>query len=256
MKFASLALLALVAGAALAMPAAAQVADDWDLVRDEARGLLTASVEYGSGHGLMMQCQDGELLAGIRGLPAVTAPYRQISIEGPDLHAIDAMWSVVAGEQLAIGYSPRMARLLYRGGQVAVRYQDDAEQDYRLILEIPIQSLALTEVLQSCGVALTDDRDGLHSVTAYLERPFDFVVPEFTYQRERDAWRFIDMSCIVRRSRLQDCRADRIWPHNPGNGDAAVRAVRGRRVHLSDEDAAEGGVFDFQITSGLVLETD
>jgi|GEM_PF-1853404 len=246
------------ASPALAQPqdATAPVAaadDGWDVEIDAERKITLASIRYDSGAGLIVQCRDGELSTIILGLPAAAPPAasRNEAIArrletGPVDALTPAAWRAAPDGTSAVrGGDARGVRALKRGGRFAVRtIAAEGAPARALVFDLPSNPAGVDQVLTACGSLLTDPRDALRDVTAFVtvdERHpgLDAGPPS---RSDPSAY---DYSCVVAPGgQVRDCRIESIRPANPALEERLLRSAPRARFNFSeDPDSLVGGVF-------------
>lgn len=238
------------AGAAIArtsnvQTAAVPASDDWDLQRDEATGLIAASIEYASGVGLRVQCQSGVLSLGLGGLPKATSRLRRFDATRGDGVTRSMVWRSVAEGQVLVSNAVRDARFLKTGGVLTLASTAGEADPVRVQLDLPSQSTGIDAVLEACGRPLTDLRDGLASADSLLTAAPTVVMAA---PRTREPVK-LELSCLVANSRLSACQVDHETPANSGAAAPTAQRANGALLQLSDPRAAEGRVIDIAVTS-------
>ena len=239
---------ALLAASLLAGPALAQEAD-WDLSANPSQGVTTASVEFGEGVLLAIQCRNRQLNVIIGGMPGAGEPTRAVAITQADGQSHNAVLSAIEGSPLFRTPSAPVARFLRGGGQTTVASRPGDPRPFRMVLDLPQQSAAVAEVLTTCGYTLADDRDALTDVSDLLVRPPRIEMPAFSSAYTIVA---VELSCLVAEGRLAQCRSDRETPAAPEVGAATAERANGIRLSLKDQAQADGGVLEIVVTGNRV----
>lgn len=239
---------ALLAASLLAGPALAQEAD-WDLSANPSQGVTTASVEFGEGVLLAIQCQNRQLSVIIGGIPGPDEPTRSVSITRGDGQSHNTVLAAVEGSALFRSRSPHMARFLRGGGQTAVASRPEDPRPFRMVLDLPRQSAAVANVLTACGYALAEDRETLPDISDQLTRLPRIQMPPFSRDYTIVS---VELSCLVAEGRLAHCRSDRETPAAPEIGAATARLADGVRLSLKDQAQADGGVLEIVVTGNRI----
>lgn len=240
-------LIALAAATALSVPALAQETDDWDASRDGSGAAITARVEYAAGISVFLQCQSGTLLVGYSGTASEILKASESVVTRANEPPFETAWDETRDPSTVVVESTRLARLMYRGGQVSISYLDEGET-VRIDLHLPARGAAAAAVLSACNADLENDRDLEPSANRYLEAVPRIEFP-LRYMPRTRTEQLVEVSCIVRQGRLSACRSEREYPAHPDAGAAVAANAERRRVRVSDAAGAEGGVVDVSITA-------
>lgn len=258
---ACIALTGVAAFPALAQNAPAPVVaatDGWDMETDAARKITLASIRYDSGAGLIVQCRDGELSTIILGLPATAAPITPqngVTTRRLETGALNELapvtWrSAPDGTSAMRSGDVRRIRDLKKGGRFIVRTVAAENDPARaIVFDLPTDPSGLDQVLTACGRPLSDPRDALRDVSAFVT--VDQRHPgldggslsgngDMTYE----------YSCIVAPAgRVRDCRVELMRPANPEYEARLLRsAPRARFDFGEDPDSLVGGIFYIGLT--------
>jgi hypothetical protein len=234
-------------------PAWAVSDDDWELAHDPSQELTIAAVRYEGGQAIVAQCQRGRLVVMITGLPPQEDLLR-LTAKRADGRSSTQIWAPVAGPGAYRSASPaREARFMRGGGAYTVRSAAEASASALATFDLPAQSANLDRVLTDCGWALEDDRDLLDDADVTLDPP--------SARSERPTYRLPsvperEVSCIVRETRFQDCRADHPPSQRTSNTRSLIRAVQGERAYVplgADPQSAEGKVFRIIASNQLLV---
>ena len=227
--------------------------DDWELVEDPAQELTLAAVRYDGGQSILAQCQRGRLVLLLTGLPE-SEEMVLVAATRADGRATTQRWTPVVGPGTYRSVTPgREARFLRGGGAYVVRSAVGAATAINATFDLPGQSANLDRVLTACGWALEDDRDLLEEADVTIaprssrRPPPPFRVPSVP---ERE------VSCVVRETRLRECRADHPPSANTSNTRSLIRAVQGEIAHVpigADPASAEGKVFRVIASNQLLI---
>lgn len=257
----------LTASPVLAQDATASVvaeADGWDVEIDAARKITLASIRYDSGAGLIIQCRDGDLSTIILGLPATAAPITPqngVTTRRLETGALDELapmtWrSAPDGTSAVRGGNVRSIRDLKKGGRFIVRTVAAENDPARaMVFDLPSDPSGLDQVLTACGRPLSDPRDALRDVSAFVtvDRQhfgLDIGTPPanggLTYE----------YSCIVApRGRVTDCMIELMRPASPELEARLLRSAPRARFDFGDDpDSLVGGIFYTGMT--LVSRTE
>jgi hypothetical protein len=247
---AAITLLGLVLGPA---PAWAASDDDWELALDPRQELTMAAVRYEGGQAIVAQCQRGRLVVMIAGLPPQEGRLN-LTATRTDGRSTSQIWAPVAGPGVFRSASPaREARFMRGGGAYTIRSATEAGAPAIATFDLPAQSANLDRVLTDCGWALQDDRDLLEEADVTLDPP--------SARSDRPAYRLPsvperEVSCVVRETRFQDCRADHPPSQRTSNTRSLIRAVQGERAYVplgADPQSAEGKVFRIIASNQLLV---
>lgn len=251
---------------ALAQDAPAPVAaeaDGWDVETDAARKITLASIRYDSGAGLIVQCRDGELSTIILGLPATAAPITPLNgvttrqLETGTVNALTpSSWrSTPDGTSVMRADYARGVRALKQGGRFAVRtVAAEGDPARALVFDLPSDPSGVDQVLTACGRRLTDPRDALRDVSAFVTvnqrhpgldggtvRPGDSSVYEY--------------SCVVAQGGgVRDCMIESMRPADAALEERLLRSAPRARFDFSENpDSLTGGVFYVSIRALIVV---
>lgn len=242
--------------AGLALPALAQDAmRDWDMHRDERRGLVMAYAELNNGLGIALRCTRGAYEGIITGLPAAgDVESRVIGIQFPDHDMHMQRWNVAQNDTVAVSEMPApLARHLRLGGSVQIVVPGGAGEgrNLRYDLTLPASSASIDETLTRCNRPLVDPRDqereailegGLPANLGWEQRPRPMWPGVERYARG-----FAVVTCLTNADgSLSNCETETEHPHDGGFGDSALRAVRRAKVRNTD---TPGGPIDRRMIS-------
>lgn len=208
-----------------------------------------ASVEFGEGVLVAVQCRNRQLNIIMGGIPRADQPTRSVSIIRADGKSRQTALSAIEGSALFRSSNAADARFLRAGGRTTVASLPRDPRPFQMALELPSRSAAVADVLTSCGHSLTDDRDDLRDVSDLLIRLPRIEMPELS--RAYTAVR-VELSCLVADGRLTACRSDRETPAAPEVGVATAQRANGLRLSLKDQAEAEGGVVEIVVTGNRV----
>jgi len=232
----ALAAFALLASAALALPASAQEAsEDWDLTTSVERQLTLATLDFGD-NVLALRCSAGALDLLVTGAPVSTAATRKVRVSAGAIAAEDQVWITQAGQPVLGADEPaRLARQLRPGGQLDVRIEPEteAERPHRFRLTVPASANAVNAVLTACGQPLDEPRDLIARVPLPNLRWETAPQPTFpaAASNRRVENGLVRMSCVVAENlTLRDCLADVENPKDVGFADSALAAVAQSRM--------------------------
>jgi hypothetical protein len=232
----ALAGLALLAGAALALPASAQEpSEDWDLTTNAERQLTLATLDFGD-NVLALRCSAGALDLLVTGAPVSTGTSRKVRVSAGAISAEEQVWIAQAGQPVLGADEPaRLARQLRPGGQLDVRIEPEteAERPHRFRLTVPASANAVNAVLTACGQPLDEPRDLIARVPGsalnWQRRPEPEYPAAATSQRVEGGT--VHLSCIISPAwGFEDCRVDAEAPAGVGFGASAVAAALTARL--------------------------
>lgn len=248
--------------AAMLAPIAAHAQDDdWEFAEDAGRHLSVAAVRYDAGMAIIVQCRDGALTTVMTGLP-VAAETLELQATRADGRRDTQTWgSGGAAGAFRSETAARDVRFLRGGGSYGLRTVAGATPTLATTFDLPTQSANLDRVLTACGWALTDDRDGLTRASRSVSltdpeastprprrstsrditgqgRPVERPVPRTPAPAPAEQ----QFSCIIRDTRLADCRPDHPPPVGAELVQRAVALLNGRRVFAPNGAATEGEV--------------
>lgn len=231
--------------AALAFPAQAQQADDWDLREDAARKLTLATLEFEGAPALAVRCLDGDLSVLATRLPAALPGANTMEMIVGD-RSPGLSWRPIGDGRTAWHAAPDIAaRDLRRGGAVTLRAVGDDGRLRRFDLSAPPESANVGRVLQACGRAVSDPRDDLRRLDP---RDITWVQrgqPQFPQAAAARGVKTGEavMSCRVNGvGGLDDCRLESETPKDAGFGAAAFQAREGARLALADGSSPDGAL--------------
>ncbi len=249
--------------AALCAPAAtAQEPDDWDYGEDASRRLSAAVVAFEGGRSIAVQCQDGYLTVALLGLPAHESGYRRLEAERDDGRRSVQHWSTNPADTTILSRTPaRAARFMRGAGALTLRAAAGTGAPMRLEWSLPSQSGNLDRVLTACDLPLDDERDRLPLLDDLVQgddwiEPIMRAVGQRTMHLNARAAK-AEISCIVSDDlTLSACRTEQNAPARSNFGSALRRAAEGKRVAVSDADAARDRVFymDMDVTQEVTFE--
>lgn len=225
--------------AASGTPAApGQATDDWGFLADPARNVAVAFVDYSSGVSLTVDCMNGVLITGIRGLSAVAPSSLLFDRQRNNGQVEVSLWRATPAGDGLINTSARDARSFREGGSLALAANPQTDPPTRIQLDLPSESANLDRVLTACGLALVNPIDDAPSVGDLLARIPLIEVPEAVTRRHDQIQ--IDIDCLIADTRLTACQSERQVPADPAAGAITARAANGTRVRVTDAAAAEG----------------
>jgi len=240
--------LGLVATAAFGLTAA-QADDGWDVAADPARNLVAAGAQFGGGVSFAVQCQAGQLTVALGGMPAADTAIRRFDVTRGDGASRLTWWSTHSGSPILTSTDVRAVRFLRAGGPVTFTSAAGEARPSRMQVELPTNPAGLDQVLTACGQPLEDPRDALVDVgDLLLEGPRLEIHGDISGHAQVR----VEVSCIIRDSKLADCQSDHETPAAPTVGRETARHANGYRVKVSDPVAAEGRIVEVVITSARV----
>tara|TARA_R110000782_G_C14770619_1_gene409038 strand:- start:313 stop:1182 length:870 start_codon:yes stop_codon:yes gene_type:complete len=227
----------------IALPAFAQSAQDWNLLRDDHRKVVVAATNFDNGIGVAVRCIDRSLEAFISGLPEIEGDTRELRIRFPEnTRDHTQTWMVAANSAIAISSFPAgFARDLREGGRLDIVVPGGAEggRNLRYVLDLPASNAAIDETLTACNRPLIDPRDaeiealpegGLPVNIVWVSRPRPEYPTATNYVRG-----FASVMCLTNpNGSLRDCTAEAEYPRDSGFGDEAIKAARRARVGNAD----------------------
>jgi TonB family protein len=232
-------------------PAAAQEAGAaWNLIVDEAQHATLAVTATSTGQTIAVRCLAGQLDVLVAGLPSLSGRSRYLQTTWGSRSPEGGFW--LAEDTTVFSETPaRSARLLRRGGRLTLMVAEAPEPDSPLRpygFELPRDAASVDRVLEACGAPMEDPRDDLSRWTQprvfppnLWSRPPVADYPSAAAEAGIESG-FAVVGCIVGQGgRLQDCRVERENPQGAGFGEAAMRAMRGTRMSLTDDSAPEIG---------------
>lgn len=232
----TLASLALVAGAALALPASAQEAsEDWDLTTNAEQQLTLATLDFGD-NVLALRCSAGALDLLVTGAPVSTGASRKVRVSAGAIAAEEQLWIAQAGQPVLGADEPaRLARQLRPGGQLDVRIEPEteAERPHRFRLTVPASANAVNAVLTACGQPLDEPRDLIARVSGPNLRWENAPQPMFPVEASNRGVEsgLVRLSCVIAENwTLRDCLADVENPKDVGFADSALAAAERSRI--------------------------
>lgn len=192
--------------------------DDWEFVEDASLGIVAAMVRFDGGQAIVAQCRAGELNAVLLGLPIASTWHRML-VSRADGRTDIQTWAAAPGQTASFKTSNagRDLRFMRGGGALEIRSGEGAATPFRASFDLPAQSANLDRVLSACGWPAQDERDAM----PLLDGPVFTarVTPRPTAPSTR-----VNVSCLVRNSRTQDCRPDQIRPgREAADAEAAAR---------------------------------
>lgn len=225
--------------------------DDWHVVAAPGAERVIATADYSSGVSLQIECTSNRLAVAITGLPRTredSVVYRRTL---PDGRTETSVWSVGDDDSTRVSPSPgRYARLLKRGGVFALTPVAVSEDSPGVRLDLPSQSTGIDRVLTACGADLVESGDDVQEVGELLHE-YPNIEPPNSIFRDHPNFQ-IDLVCIVRDSRLSDCRSPKQAPPDERAGNLLARRANGTRLRLADPQAVEGREYQFVITGSVV----
>lgn len=223
--------------------------DDWDFHAEPSKRLALASVEFGDGLLIAVQCQAAELNVIIGGVPGSDSSIRSVLVTRADGRSRRVVLSAVEGSSLFRSRNARDARFLKGSGQTTITSVPGDARPFRMDIALPSQATGVNNVLTSCGYALDDDRDFLTDVSDRLVSTPALEMAPFarTYTIVR-----VELSCLVSEGRLTACRSDHERPSAPEVGLATARLANGYRLSLKDGANADGGVLEIVVTGNRI----
>lgn len=228
----------------MASSISAQDADvDWDYVETSPR-MAQASVEFGGGVLVAVQCQAEQLNVIIGGVPNSGEPTRSVLITRADGQSRQMELSAVEGSDLLRSWRAPDARFLRAGGQTTMASLPEDTHPFRMEVPLPTQKAGVDNVLTACGYSLADDRDSLTDVSDLVARAPLFDTPRLPRRYTRVT---VELSCLVSEGRLAACRSEHETPIAPEVGAATARLADGRRLALKEGADAEGGVLEIVV---------
>jgi hypothetical protein len=244
-------LLVVLTGAVCVLPHGvfAQSDDDWDVRTDPSQDLTVAEAHYSSGQSLRVQCLGGEISVGLTGLVPSSGATRTFDRERSSGLSEVSIWEVGADGATLIHHSPRVARSLKRDTVLRLRSTAPEQSPLLVALPLPSPSRGIDEVLKACGRAVEDDRDDVLDVGGLIERLPRVEMAAFSDRRFTIVQ--LEMSFLIRNSRLSECRPDHETP-DAGIGWRTARRANGAEVQLRDPVAAEGRLVDIVITGNRI----
>lgn len=154
---------------ALLVPGGSIAQDEgWDYYTDPAQDMTVASVEYGGGVLVAIQCQARQLSVIIGGVPASRGSTRSVLLTRTDGATRQTELFPIEGSSLYRSRGLMDARFLRAGGRTTISSTADDPQPFRMALDLPTQSAGVDNVLTSCGFNRSDDRDALPDVSHLL----------------------------------------------------------------------------------------
>lgn len=227
--------------AALAQPAMARQAQDWDVVRDPAKQTTLVFTVFDVNLSIAVRCVGDSYQALIAGLPPTEAASRPIGVAFGDDAIDEQTWNVAEDSRIALsGLPARFARRLRKGGALKLRVPGGAEDGRNLVyaLDLPASGSAIEESLAACDRPLVDPRDEITAAVDGASLPSGFSwarQPEGEYPDSRYASGFAVLSCMNDPvGRLRDCVIETEHPQDGGFGPAALRSLRRARVQATD----------------------
>lgn len=231
-------------------PVAAE-ADGWDVETDAARKITLANIRYDSGAGLIVQCRDGELSTIILGLPATAAPITPQNgvttrrLETGALNELSPVtWrSAPDGTSAMRSGDVRRIRDLKKGGRFIVRTVASENDPARaMVFDLPSDPSGVDQVLTACGRALSDPRDALRDVSAFVT--VDQRHPGLDVGSPTGDLAY-EYSCIVAPGgRVRDCVVELMRPASPELEARLLRSAPRARFDFGDDpDSLVGGIF-------------
>jgi hypothetical protein len=230
---------------AVAQPAMAQQARDWDILRDPAQQMTMAYTPFDNGLGIAVRCVNRSYEALITGLPPTEYETRPLDVAFGDREPREQTWNVAIESRIAVSSRPaEFARKLRDGGTLKVRVPGAAEGGRNLlyVLELPVSSAAIDETLTACDRPLVDPRDaeiqdigrnGLPGGVEWVRRP------QVRYPDTRFARGFAVLTCLTNPDgTLRSCVVEAEHPQGGHFGEAALSGTRRARLGLTtDPDA-------------------
>lgn len=247
------------AGLALASPVAAQE-DDWDLIRNDTTGVVTASVVFSDGFGIATRCTNGVFEVLMAGLPQAEGndDTRLLEVGLGEDETYTQSWTNGSNRTVAFSqYPARFARVLRRGGVLRVTAQGAAEASAGTItVELPTSPAAVNETMTACDRPLEDNRlanvgwvvptDGIPHPLTWRVQP----APEYP----RDALRaglvsgFAVVNCLAMpNGRLDDCEVESEFPVGYGFGEASIDGTRAARVRVEGQREVPPSIVIFRL---------
>lgn len=234
--------------------------DDWEFQEDPAQTLMVAAVRYEAGAAIVVQCRAGALTAVLVGLTPAPGGLELNAARADGRRDIQAWAPAGSPGAFRSETAARDVRFMRGGGSYSLRTPEGAATRLRADFDLPAQSANLDRVLTGCGWALTDDRDLMARVGNEVSLSDPNAAPS---RRRRGPSRpraegsgrsesptgptapapaESQVSCIIRASRLTECRPDH--PPAPGARSRAegLEWLRDRQVFAPDGVETEGRV--------------
>lgn len=233
----------------LAQQAYAQADDDWVVSADANQDLVVAEAHYSAGQSIKVQCVAGQITVGLMGIPASSESTRSFRRQRDSGPIEVSVWEVGADGETLIQRSPRTIRSLKRDAVLRLDSIDSEQDQIVIALPLPSQSSGIDTVMSACGRSVEDDRDELLDASTLVTK-FP-VVQMAPFSSRQFTVVTLELSCLIKNSRLADCRPEYEWP-NAGIGQRTARNANGSRLQLSDPAVAEGGLLEFVVTGNRI----
>ena len=233
-------------------PVAAET-DGWDIETDAARKITLASIRYDSGAGLIVQCRDGELSTIILGLPATAAPVTPqngVTTRRLETGALNELapvtWRAAPdGTSAMRSGDVRRIRDLKKGGRFIVRtVAVEGDPARAMVFDLPSDPSGVDQVLTACGRALSDPRDALRDVSAFVTVDQRHIgLDGGSLPASGDL--AYEYSCIVAPGgRVRDCVIEFMRPASPEYEARLLRSAPRARFNFADDPGSlVGGIF-------------
>tara|TARA_R110002167_G_scaffold67405_4_gene190529 strand:+ start:761 stop:1585 length:825 start_codon:yes stop_codon:yes gene_type:complete len=231
--------------AALAQPAMAQQARDWEILRDPAQQMTMAYTPFDIGLGIAVRCVNHSYEALITGLPPTDYETRPLDVAFGESDLREETWNVAVESRVAVSNHPApFARRLRDGGTLSLRVPGAAEDGRNLlyVLELPASSAAIDETLTACGRPLVDPRDaeiadirrnGLPAGLEWVRRP-QVQYPDTAFARG-----FAVLTCLTNPDgTLRSCVIEAEYPQGGHFGEAALSGARRARLGVSGDSGS------------------
>jgi hypothetical protein len=223
---------------AIALPALAQDATDWSILRDARKKTVVAFTDFDSGISIAVRCVDKSYEAIIGGLPEIRGETRRLTLRFPNEdHDHEETWNVATNSSIAVSSFPALfARELREGGTLNLVVPQGAAdgRNLRYVITLPPSPSAIDETLTACSRPLVDPRDaevvdigegGLPDGINWAQRPRPRY-PNTNYARG-----FAVITCLSNPDgSVKDCVVESEHPQEAGFGAAALRGARDARL--------------------------
>jgi hypothetical protein len=239
----------LAAVAALGL-AGVQADDGWDVMSDPTRHLVAAGVQFDGGVSLAVQCEAGQLMLVLGGVPEADDAIRRFDAVRADGASQATYWTLPSGSQVLTSRDVRTIRFIRTGGRLTLASGPGEPRPTRVEMNLPTNPAGLDQVLGACGRPLSDPRDALEALgDLMLESPRLEIFGDLSRVRNVR----VEISCVVKAGKLADCQSDNETPTAPEIGRETARHANGYRMKLSDPVAAEGRVLDVVVTGSRIV---